>query len=218
MPCVFFLNQTKHKSLILLSGLLLFFLNYIYGNYIINKNNFITEKALSKNQYIDIKIVSPNFDMKYNLDREDVDKRLKRLIKLSDPDLNKKTIFIWPEGALSGKYFSDFLTYQSLFKKSFSKNHLVVLGTNTVNKNDKIFNSFLVINNKIEKLFQYNKIKLVPFGEFLPMQEIFKKYGLKKITEGSGSFSSGRINKLFIYFTINLLRDNISRTYSKIKF
>ncbi len=59
--------------------------------------------------------------MKYNLDREDVDKRLKRLIKLSEPDLNKKTIFIWPEGALSGKYFSDFLDYQSLFKKVFQK-------------------------------------------------------------------------------------------------
>ena len=205
LPCVFFLKQTKYKLLILLSSFLLFFLNYIYGNYIINKNNLIIEKALSKNEHIDIKIVSPNFDMKYNLDGDEIDKRLKRLIKLSDPDLNKKTIFIWPEGVLSGKFYSDFLDYKSLFKKSFSKNHLVVLGTNTVDQNNKIYNSFLVINNKIDKLFQYNKIKLVPFGEFLPMQEIFENYGLKKITEGMGSFSSGKINKLYNYKDLSIL-------------
>ena len=69
--------------------------------------------------------------------------------------------------------FSDFLII-NLYLKKFFKNHLVVLGTNTVDKNGKIYNSFLVINNKIDKLFQYNKIKLVPFGEFLPMQEILK--------------------------------------------
>ena len=59
--------------------------------------------------------------MKYNLGLDEVDKRLNRLIKLSDPDFNKKTIFIWPEGVLSGKFFSDFLNYKPLFKKKFSK-------------------------------------------------------------------------------------------------
>ena len=102
-------------------------------------------------------------------------------------------------------FFSDFLNYKPLFKKSFSKNHLVVLGTNTEDKNGKIYNSFLVINNKIDKLFQYNKIKLVPFGEFLPMQKIFENYGLKKITEGTGSFSSGKINKLYNYKDLSIL-------------
>ena len=205
LPCVFFLKQTKFKSLVLLSSFFRFFLNYIYGNYIINKNNLIIEKALSKNEYIDIKIVSPNFDMKYNLGLDEVDKRLNRLIKLSDPDFNKKTIFIWPEGVLSGKFFSDFLNYKPLFKKSFSKNHLVVLGVNTEDKNGKIYNSFLVINNKIDKLFQYNKIKLVPFGEFLPMQEMFENYGFKKITEGTGSFSRGKIIKLYNYKDLSIL-------------
>ncbi len=205
LPCVFFLKQTKYKLLILISSFLLFFLNYIYGNYIINKNNLNVEKALSKKEHINIKIVSPNFDMKYNLGKDEVDERLKRLIQLSDPDLNKKTIFIWPEGVLSGKFFSDFLDYKPLFEKSFSKNHLVVLGTNTVDKKDKIYNSFIIINSKIDKLFQYNKIKLVPFGEFLPMQEIFENYGFKKITEGTGSFSSGEINKLYNYKDLSIL-------------
>ena len=31
--------------------------------------------------------------------------RIKKLIKYSDIEKNKKTLFIWPEGALSGMYF-----------------------------------------------------------------------------------------------------------------
>ncbi len=205
LPCVFFFNLKKYKFLILFIGLLIFFLNYIYGNYIINKNNLMVEKALAKSEYINIKIISPNFSMKYNLDKEDLDKRVDRIIKLSDPDLGKKTIFIWPEGVLSGKFYSDFLDYRLIFKKNFSNNHLVVLGTNTIDENEKIFNSFLVLNNKLEKVFQYNKIKLVPFGEFLPMHKIFEKFGLKKITEGMGSFSRGKKINIFNYESFSIL-------------
>ena len=39
-----------------------------------------------------------------------------------------------------------------------------------------------------EKLSGYKKVNLVPFGEFLPFETVLNKIGLKKITEGHGSF------------------------------
>ena len=50
------------------------------------------------------------------------------------------------------------------------------------------YNSLIIVNNDLEILGEYRKQKLVPFGEFLPFEKILNFIGLKKITEGHGSF------------------------------
>jgi len=195
LPVILFFNN-KSKFPVLMFAITIVSANILYGNYTINTNN----KNLNKNEnFINIKIISPNFGLKYFLDKEDTNKRLKKLIRYSSPDKDKKTIFIWPEGALSGKYFNELKEYESLIKKNFSKKHLIVIGINTLDNNGKFYNSLLIINNNVEKIFHYNKNKLVPFGEFVPFENFFKKIGFKKITEGFGSFSEGDMHNVFDY-------------------
>jgi len=84
---------------------------------------------------------------------------------------------------------------------NFSENHLIILGINNFTntndlKNKKYFNSLVILNNKLEILSLYNKVNLVPFGEFLPFEKTLSKYGLKKITPGYSSFSSGDIRTI----------------------
>ena len=54
----------------------------------------------------------------------------------------------------------------------------------------------VVLDNKLNLISEYNKIKLVPFGEFLPFEKFFKKIGLKKISYGYESFSEGNDRNL----------------------
>jgi len=110
-------------------------------------------------------------------------------------------LFIWPEGIFYESYLQDIKQYKNLFADRFSKNHLIILGINNFTSSDdlkeqKYFNSLVILNHKLEILSVYNKIKLVPFGEFLPFENFLSQFGLKKITRGYNSFSSGNIRAI----------------------
>tara|TARA_Y100000816_G_C26105618_1_gene587417 strand:- start:227 stop:1786 length:1560 start_codon:yes stop_codon:yes gene_type:complete len=206
VPAIFFFKKFKYRGLIVILFSLLLFSNYMYGNYILNNNEKQLKKYLDQDKFIDVKIISPNFDLKYYLSDSEIEERINKLIKFSEIDKNKKTLFIWPEGALSGKYFFEIKKYKKIINENFTKNHLIIFGINTYDKKeDKFYNSFVVVDHNLNKLFQYDKIKLVPFGEFLPMDKLFERIDLKKITEGFGSFSKGKIQKNYLYNDINIL-------------
>ena len=129
-----------------------------------------------------------------------------KIIKYSEPNKEKTTLFIWPEGVFSGYSYKEILPFKKLIKKSFSNNHFIILGTNQLDTmSGQYFNSMLVLDNNLEIIDNYNKRKLVPFGEFLPFEEFFNNFGLKKITEGHGSFLRGRTNKNVIVDNFNIL-------------
>ena len=199
--------KKKYNLLFFFLISLVFFGNYIYGSSIIKKNDkYLTDLKLNLENSIYIKIISPSFDLKYNLSNNDLTSNISKLIKYSEPETNKKTLFVWPEGAFTGFDFEQIKQYKILFEEAFSENHLLLFGSNTTQGNleeTSIFNSLVITNNKLEIIFQYDKIKLVPFGEFLPYENILSKIGLKKITEGHGSFSRGTSNNIF---TLNGLK------------
>jgi len=169
--------------------LITFAVNYSYGIFKLNNNNYKFDEEIS------IKVVSPNFSIKdYNTQSEA--HQIERLIKISDPKKEEKTLFIWPEGIFYQSYLDDIKQYKNLFNNKFSEKHLIILGINNYSDSGntgekKYFNSLVVLNHELEIVSLYNKVKLVPFGEFLPFEKTFSNLGLKKITRGYNSFSSG---------------------------
>ena len=189
IPFLFFQKKILLKNIIFsLSFVVIFIAFYSYGILNIKNGDYKFDKKFN------VKIVSPNFSLKdYNTQSEE--SQIKRLIKISDPQKDKKTLFIWPEGIFYQSYLEDIKKYQNLFKNRFSKDHLIILGinnfTNNSSSDQKYYNSLVVLNHKLEILSLYNKVNLVPFGEFLPFEKVLSKFGLKKITPGYSSFSPG---------------------------
>ena len=105
LPAFLFFKVSKIKKLlfVLFSTILILFI-YIFGNYAINENkNFLN----TINEKINIKIISPNFELEYGLSINQIENKLKKLIRYSDPQNDKKTLFIWPEGIFSGYGFEE---------------------------------------------------------------------------------------------------------------
>ena len=204
MPSVLFFNISIKKKLLYLSiGSLIMFSFFIYGNHSINKNNLVLN---TENEKFNIKVISPNFKLEYGLDDKDIERRLLRLIKMSEASNDPKTLYIWPEGVFSGYSFEELKSLKKTIEKNFKNNHFILFGVNRfdIQKNG-YYNSLIIINNKMEILQEYKKQKLVPFGEFLPLAKILTKFGLKKITEGQGSFLRGENQKNLIYGNLNIL-------------
>ena len=58
-------------------------------------------------------------------------------------------------------------------------------------KPTRAYNSIYVINHDGDILSVYDKLHLVPFGEYLPFQTVLEKIGLQQITKVQGGFIPG---------------------------
>ena len=189
-PVIIFFKG-KFKYLFIFFFLILLFSNYFYGSYKIN-----SETKRDELEKINFKIVSAGNKLSEFKDQIFV---ISKLIKMSEPEKDQNTIFVWPEGVILNQEFKNSTEIKNLFSKNFSDKHLIILGANTKKKYDNkeyYFNSFLIVDKNLNIINQYDKQKLVPFGEFLPFKNFFKKIGIKKITHGYHSFSKGEKNSV----------------------
>jgi len=168
--------------------------NYFYGAWKI-KND---EKLYTEFKDFKIKIISPKISIDRFFQPNNEGIIIEELIELSNPNISHNTIFVFPEGVLAGVNLNKLKSFKEIFLKKYSEKHTIIMGINTEKKlenSSKIYNSMVVLDNKLNLISEYNKIKLVPFGEFLPFENFFKKIGLKKISYGYKSFSAGNERK-----------------------
>ena len=199
LPIIIFfkISNTKKILTLVLSKLFILIL-YLFGDYTLNKNEQFLKTIENKKL---IRVISPNFELKYGLNENEIEERLKKIIKYSEPNKEKRHV-CFPKVCLAVIVTVKF-NFQNLLKKIF-QNHFN-FGSTIRRFFRQYFNSMLVLDNNLEIIDNYNKIKLVPFGEFLPFEKFFNNFGLKKITEGHGSFLRGRTNKNVIVDNLNIL-------------
>ena len=205
MPSIFLKSHKNKKNLsigILTLTVALSF--YVYG--VLYKAKF--DKISTKTNEFKIRIIGSNISLdRFYLDVDPVSV-INELIDLSNPNDNEKMIFIWPEGILPKISQNELIEYNFLFNNRFNENHLLIIGTNNYLENEgkrKYFNTLSIYDNKLRVLHSYNKINLVPFGEFLPLENLLKKFGLNSLTNNYHSFTKGSKRNI-----IEISKDNFS--------
>ena len=194
-PVIILLEQSKKNIGIFIFFIITTILFYSYGHS--NKEKFHT--ANSKIYEYKLRIIGSNISLDRFYNKTDPISVIEDLIILSDPNKNEKIIFIWPEGIISSDTKDKLSLIKLLIEKNFNENHFLIIGANkkTINsESENHFNSLSVYNNKFEIIESYDKINLVPFGEFLPFEKILKIIGLRSLTNNYQSFSRGEKRKI----------------------
>jgi apolipoprotein N-acyltransferase len=106
----------------------------------------------------------------------------------------KPDIIIWSEAAVVAPYQIEPV---NLYLSELARKANATLITGAVSsKNDKYYTSLIAIGPKGELLFEYNKMHLVPFGEYVPLRK-FIPTTFKKLTHGLEDYSPGTTEKIF---------------------
>ncbi|MFT4074828.1 MAG: apolipoprotein N-acyltransferase [Asticcacaulis sp.] len=122
-----------------------------------------------------------------------------------EPGHRVPDLIIWPEGALPVTWEN--LTDQDtwtlpVMANLLAENQSLMIGTTKQEPSPKgglvWRNAMLVLNRKggqEQIIGQYNKYKLVPFGEFTPYQDILNPLGMSALTHFDDSFTPGERTK-----------------------
>ena len=155
------INKMKYFNFFLFLLVSIWILGYI-RLYTINEN---------KSNFLEILIVQPNINPNEKWDKNKKEKIFNDLVDLSKKNLKNSTdLIIWPEVATPYYIFKNHSKLRRIKTNLLNKNQSLLTGSLDWEKNDNIFknyNSVGLINQDI-KITTYKKIRLVPFGEYIP--------------------------------------------------
>ena len=126
----------------------------------------------------------------------DQDKRREwffRHVELSKSAEGPPDILIWPESSVpySIDNTADARTY---IVQSLGEDGVALVGSDFVDREQEpilLHNSVYALNSAGDILDRYDKVQLVPFGEFLPFRSLLAPIGLEALAVGSVDFTSG---------------------------
>ena len=87
-------------------------------------------------------------------------------------------LVIWPESPMNFAYGTDSPLRERLAAFAKANNTSVLLNSQEVAPKDGIYNSAVLINQEGSLVAQYDKIRLLPFGEYVPLPEWVPGAGL----------------------------------------
>jgi apolipoprotein N-acyltransferase len=148
---------------------------------------------------VHLRIMQPNIpqDERFNFGaKAQVMSRYLALSESGDNGLRGVTHLIWPESA-----FPFFLTRQpdalAAIAKMLEPGALLITGAASLAEPTptragvRAYNSVYVIDRNGTLLARYDKLHLVPFGEYLPFQDALERLGFLQLTKVQGGFIAG---------------------------
>ena len=217
-------RQSRKRLLMeVTAGCTLVLICYFYGILRIEE----IRRALRGAEAMGVVLIQGNIDqgIKWNPRYQEETLNIYKLLSLQmSPSGSGSGLIVWPETAMPF-YFQDM---DDLHRKvtdvaKVSADWLLFGSPGYLGEEDNLslFNSAFLLSPEGKILGRYDKVHLVPFGEYVPLRKIFPFIG--KLVVGVGDFSSGEgfyplsmnSHKLGILICYEGIFPEVSRTYKK---
>jgi apolipoprotein N-acyltransferase len=157
--------------------------------------NMLDSRIVDERRVVDVVAVQPNVPMKAVKSVEETKELIQRHLSLSTSALDQLTdnrhsrLVIWPESPMNFTYGSDSALRELVV--NFTRQHHTSLLFNSLEPApaDGAYNSALLVNEEGRLISQYDKIRLMPFGEYVPLPQWLP--GASLITGIVGEFTPG---------------------------
>jgi len=151
---------------------------------------------------VSLRIVHPNIDQIEKWKPENRNRILELMLDLSDRAVSPEhsgvadaNVLIWPEVALPFLLLEDDNARSAIAALLPPQTRLftgaIIREKVAAGQPAKFYNGLLVIDDTGALTGRYDKVHLVPFGEFLPFQEALESIGLRQLTRLRGGFTPG---------------------------
>lgn len=170
---------------------------YIYGLLRIDENISLENYA----KPVSVKVVQGNIDQDQKWDKKYQTEVFNTYKDMTLKNMsNKRTdLVVWPETALPFYFYNDEKRQQDMLDLASMVDTYIFFGSPryTLINMDKVnmFNSAFLISPEQDIKGVYDKIHLVPFGEYVPFRKLL--WFVDKMVEGIGDFVQGKELKVF---------------------
>ena len=191
---VLFLLRSYGQKIVVLSGIATSLcLIFGYGFY---RLNYVQLTPLSSTIF---RIVQPNIPQTLKWSEDEKQNHFETLLSLSQNNLiqDKNYVFVWPETALPFHPEIDFSAYSRLKDATDNKHEIITGKMRFVPKPNQegeyfFYNAIFKTDKEGISSPVYDKIHLVPFGEYLPLRPVLSAIGFSQINFFKSGFSAGK--------------------------
>jgi len=183
--------QKKYRALIFgLSFLALPFLLMAYGH-------FCLSQPLRHGEQLRIGLIQSNIpeDIKWLPEAKDrileIQTKLTQLAAFDSPDLT-----VWPEASFPG-YFNRDAESAKIRELALATKTPILVGSPHFERAGVYYNSAYLVRGTQDEAVRYDKMRLVPFGEYVPFKFMFGWLMPLADAFGVGDFSAGSTYRLF---------------------
>ncbi len=157
----------------------------------------VTAQASAANSNAEVMVVAlqPNVPMTIVKTSGEMEELIKRHVALTNdalkqlPSDGKTRLVVWPESPMNFAYGNDSQLRELLTSFAVQGNTLLLLNSQETAANEAIYNSAVLVNERGSLIAQYDKIRLLPFGEYVPLPHWMP--GANLITAIVGDFTPG---------------------------